>query len=186
MKWHFNNISQIGDNYIYEYHIKLVNSNSPKTFGYFAIAGVIGSIRVVGEKGWLYLIPFWLAVFLTSKFSDWFINKWGSADLSVQLIFLSKYPHYTAEDIIWMIKCTNNRDVVERLIEGSDDDYGEEVDVEIGKITVRRVKSANFTKRILNQAIGRQFELQGEWSSRTGLKYPDLGMPKRKLFNYED
>ena len=46
------------------------------TFGYFAIAGVIGSFRVVSENGWLMLIPFWLIVFAGSKAIDWCIEKW--------------------------------------------------------------------------------------------------------------
>ena len=47
------------------------------SFNYFAIAGLIGSFNIVSEKGWLYLIPFWIIVFIISKLSDWIIRKWG-------------------------------------------------------------------------------------------------------------
>jgi hypothetical protein len=47
------------------------------TLNYFAIAGIIGSFHVVSDKGWVYLIPFWIIVFVIAKFCDWLIKKWN-------------------------------------------------------------------------------------------------------------
>lgn len=48
------------------------------TFNYFAIAGIIGSFNIVNDKGWVYLIPFWIIIFIISKVADWIISKWDS------------------------------------------------------------------------------------------------------------
>lgn len=47
------------------------------TLPYLAIAGIIGSFKVVTERGWLYLVPFWIAIVLIAKIMDWIIKKWG-------------------------------------------------------------------------------------------------------------
>jgi len=54
--------------------LKIMKKSS---FYYFALAGVIGSFSVVSDKGWLYLIPFWIGVVLISKLCDWLISRWG-------------------------------------------------------------------------------------------------------------
>lgn len=46
-------------------------------FNYFALAGIIGSFRVVSNNGWLYLIPFWILIFVIAKLFDWLIKKWN-------------------------------------------------------------------------------------------------------------
>jgi hypothetical protein len=50
---------------------------SKSTFKYLAIAGIIGSFHVVSDKGWLYLIPFWIIIFAIAKVLDWVIKKWN-------------------------------------------------------------------------------------------------------------
>jgi hypothetical protein len=178
MKIHFNSIKQDGDNYIYEYHTKK-NENFKSTFGYLAIAGIIGSFRVVSEKGWLYLLPFWILVFILSKVLDWFIKKWVIQSKSVKVRFISKYPHYVMEDILWMLKCTNQNFQLGEIISSASDYWGNEIDIEIGIISAMKTNKANFSREILNKAVDQQEELEEKWSSRSGLKYPDLRMPKR-------
>ena len=106
MKIHFNSIKRNGDKYIYEYHT-YKNGNFKSTFGYLSIAGIIGSFKVVSEKGWLYLIPFWIVIIVLYKTLDWIIKKWIVQKNSVKIQFISKYPHYVLEDILWMLKSSN-------------------------------------------------------------------------------
>jgi len=178
MKLHFNGIKRKGDEYIYEYHTQK-NGNFKSTLGFFSIAGIIGSFKVVSEKGWLYLIPFWIAVFALSKFIDWIIKKWGVQNQSAKLRFVSKYPHYVMEDILWMLKNSNQTHLFADIISNASDIFGQEIDIEIGKLSAMKINSVNFSRETLSQAVDEQVELEKEWSSRTGIEYPDLGMPKR-------
>ena len=178
MKVHFNKIERKGEEYIYDYHTQK-NGNFKSTFGYFSIAGIIGSFKVVSETGWLYLIPFWIAVFTLSKLIDWIIKKWGVHNEAVKLRFISKYPHYVFDDILWMLKNLNQNFLLGDIISNASESFGQEIDIEIGRLSVMKINSANFSNEILNQAVDQQIELEKEWSSRTGIKYPDLGMPKR-------
>jgi TM2 domain-containing membrane protein YozV len=50
--------------------------NRKSTFRFFSIAGLIGSFKIVGEKGWLYLIPFWIGIILISLFMDYVLKRW--------------------------------------------------------------------------------------------------------------
>lgn len=178
MKIHFTRIERQGDEYIYEYHTQK-NGGFKSTLGYFSLAGIIGSFKIVSEKGWLYLIPFWITVFGISKIVDWVIKKWVEQGESVKIQFTSKYPHYVLEDIIWMLKHLNKNHQLGEIISNASENFGQKVDIEIGVLSAMKINSANFSKEILNQAVDQQTELEVEWSTRTGIKYPDLGMPKR-------
>ena len=83
MKIHFNSIKRNGGKYIYEYHTDK-NGNFKSTFRYLSIAGIIGSFKVVSEKGWLYLIPFWIVIIVLYKTLDWIIKKWILQEKYVQ------------------------------------------------------------------------------------------------------
>ena len=146
--------------------------------GYFTIAGIIGSFKVVVEKGWLYLIPFWLAVFVLSKIADWLIKK-SVNNKAVQIRFISKYPHYNMGDILWMLQNTNQNHLLDDIISSASESFGKQIDIQIGKLSAIKISTANFSKEVLDKAMDQQYELQEEWSSKTGQKYPDLGMPKR-------
>ena len=178
MKIHFNSIKRNGGKYIYEYHTDK-NGNFKSTFRYLSIAGIIGSFKVVSEKGWLYLIPFWIVFIVLSKTLDWIIKKWIVQKNSVKIQFISNYPHYVLEDILWMLKSSNQNFRLGDIISNASESFGEELDIKIGHLSAKRISSANFSKEILNQAIDQQSELEEEWSSRTGIKYPDLEMTKR-------
>ena len=178
MKIHFNGIERKGDEYIYEYHTQK-NGGFKSTIGYLSLAGIIGSFKVVSEKGWLYLLPFWIAVFGLSKIIDWIIKKWVAQSESVKLRFTSKYPHYVLEDILWMLKHSKKKYLFDDIISNTSESFGQEIDIEIGVLSALKINSANVSKEILSQEVDQQSELEKEWSSRTGIKYPDLGMPKR-------
>jgi hypothetical protein len=178
MKIHFNSIERNGDKYIYEYHT-VKTGNFKSTLGYLTIAGIIGSFKVVNEQGWLYLIPFWIAIIVLSKILDWIIKKWVVQSKSIKIQFKSKYPHYVLDDILWMLKNSNQSSRLGDIISNASENFGQEINIKIGQLSVKKIISANFSKEILNQAIDQQNQLEKEWSSRTGIKYPDLEMPKR-------
>jgi predicted nucleic-acid-binding Zn-ribbon protein len=178
MKIHFNSIELKGDEYIYEYHTQK-NRNFRSTLGYLTIAGLIGSFKVVSEKGWLYLIPFWIVVFVLSKITDWIIKKWIIQSKSVKISFISKYPHYVLVDIFWMLKCTNQNFKLGEIITNASEKWAKEIDIEIGKLYAIKINKAKLTREVLDRALDQQEELEQKWSEKTGRKYPNLGMPKR-------
>ena len=178
MKIHFNNIRQQDNKYIYEYHTQK-SEKITSTFGYFALAGLIGSFKVVSEKGWFYLVPFWIIVFILSKLIDWFINIRFNQNTPIKIQFVSKYPHYVLEDILWMLKITNQNFLFGEIITKASEEFGQEIDIQIGKLSAMKIGFANFSSETLRHAIEKQEKLEQEWSKNTGLDYPDLGMPKR-------
>jgi hypothetical protein len=181
MKFHLNSISKNGDNYSYEYHTDNKEKNFKSTLSYFALAGVIGSFKVVSdpERGWLFLFPFWILVFVLSKVFDWGIKKWVIPSKPVMLRFVTRYPHYVLTDIFWMLECTKQDFQLDRIISNASDEWGSELDINIGTLSAMKSDKGNFSREILNEAIDQQQELKEDWSSSSGLKYPDLGMPKR-------
>ena len=181
MKIHFNSIHQHHDKYIYEYHAQREDGIFKSIFIIFAIAGIIGSFTVVNERGWLYLFPFWISVIILMKVIDWLLKKTESQNNLIKVRFIAEYPHYFASDIIWMLQCTDQNILFSEVVKNASEDWGKEIDIEIGKLSVMKTSKANFTKEILKQAIGQQVELKNEWSLGTGMTYPDLGMPRRVL-----
>ena len=97
----------------------------------------------------------------------------------VSFRFISKYPHYMATDILWMLDCTNQHLKMDDLLSKAGDTWSEKIDIKIGELTVMKIDKANFTREVLEQAVGQQTELESEWSNQTGIDYPDLNMPKR-------
>jgi len=55
----------------------IAKKKGTKTLPLFILAGIVGSFKVVSEKGWLYLIPFWIIIVILSKICDWAISKWN-------------------------------------------------------------------------------------------------------------
>lgn len=178
MKIHFNNISQQDNKYIYEYHTQK-SEKITSTFGYFALAGLIGSFKIVSEKGWIYILPFFFIVFILSKLVDWIINSWTNKSTPIKIQFVSKYPHYVLEDILWMLKITNQNFLFGEIITKASEEFGQELDIQIGKLSAMKIGFANFSSETLRNAVEKQDELEQEWSGITGVDYPDLGMPKR-------
>lgn len=178
MKIHLNSIKREEGIYTYVYHAQ-EKEKTGRTFPYFAVAGIIGSFKVVSERSWLYLIPFWIIIFTLSKGVDWLMRKWGSKDKIAQVRFQSKYPHYNMGDILWMLKYTNQESNLYEIVRNASNNWGTELDIEIGTLSAIETGNANFSKAILNDAVKQQSELQQEWSLLNGQKYPDLRMPKR-------
>ena len=176
MKTFLYSIKQDKDSYIYEYHHK--DSKSFKTFGLLSIAGLIGSFQVVNENGWLYLFPFWIIIFIISKIFNWIIEKIDNSKF-VCLRFISKYPHYNFNDILWMLKYTDQSVQLGDEISSASDDWGKEIDIDIGKLSTMQISNTSYSHEKLRKIVDEQMELQDKWSLNTGLKYPDLGMPKR-------
>jgi len=98
---------------------------------------------------------------------------------SVCICFKSRYPHYVLEDILWMLKCTDQNFKLGEIISDASDQWGTIVDIEIGTLQASKIEKANFTSDVLDQALDDQELLETKWSEATGERYPNLGMPKR-------
>jgi hypothetical protein len=160
MKAHFNSIIQDGDKYIYEYHV-LKHDNFKSSFGILALAGVLGSLKVVNERGWLALIPFWILIYLISKIYDFVAKKWFHSGKSVKLKFISHLPHYWFPDILWMLKCTNQNYRLGEIIANATENWSDdEIDIKIGKLSAIKINRANLSNFVLDKAVDDQENLK--------------------------
>lgn len=182
MKIHFNGITQNPNEvYVYHYHSR-IQGEKISVLGLFTLAGIAGSMKIVGEKGWIYLIPFWILVFSIAILMNWLINLGKSKSVLVR--FESAIPHYTAADIIWMLEVHNLVTEFESSMERVGESFGNSIDIEIGKLSMKKIPKANFSAKVLDQAWGEQQKLKREWSEKTGEKYPKLNMPKRSPLRF--
>ena len=179
MKYHFNSIEQNANQYIYRYHAMLYEGYR-STLWYFSIAGIIGSFGVVKEKGWQYLIPFWIFIYLLSKVANWVLKKWIVRKNYVEIKFTSNLPHYVMTDVLWILGQEKQYNRFRELIKNASENWeGGMVDISAGRLCARRINKANLTRDVLEMALYQQTLFEKKWSEETGRNYPHDEIPWR-------
>lgn len=175
---HLNSITKEGLEYVYMYHVTQ-NRTTRRSCLIFLIAGVIGSFKVVDEKGWIWLIPFWIVILLLSRSADWIMKKVSEEGSAVIVRFTSEYPHYTAADIIWVLTNSHQTTKFGQLNSSAGNEWSKEMYISIGRLSVKKINRGNLSQNILDAAVDQQMKLEAEWSDETGQEYPDLNLPPR-------
>ena len=100
----------------------------------------------------------------------------------IHIKFTAKYPHYNLQDILWMIDYTKQEDLFLNTAYNSTNAWSNEIDLEVGVLAIKRVQKANLNPTAIDWACEVQADLREDWTSETGIDYPDLEMPPRGVF----